>query len=119
MNASIRFPRNGQKVDRGELVTGRIVPPGPVQILVKARDGKWYLQAPSEQRGSHWSVSVFFGDDDAPEGTEYEMAVVRGYNTIKESPLECLPEGLEVVTTGWVRRKSRRGNADGAASRTE
>jgi hypothetical protein len=47
------------------------------------------------------------------------MAVVRGYNTIKESPLECLPEGLEVVTTGWVRRKSRRGNADGAASRTE
>jgi hypothetical protein len=67
-----------------------------VTIYVLARDGKWYLQAPSDGPGDlaqHWQASLVFGDEDVPTGTPYRIAVRPGHNlTHGESPLTELPE---------------------------
>jgi hypothetical protein len=116
--AAIKAPRRNQRVDVREVVSGRIVPPSPVQALIKARDGKWYLQAPSINRGIHWAVACQFGFEDAPEGTVYDVVIVRGYNTIKSSPLESIPDDAEVVATTTVQRRMCRGDS-GAAFPTD
>lgn len=105
MPGIIRAPRRNQRVEIREVVSGRVVPPSPVQVLVKARDGKWYLQAPSINRGIHWAVPVCFGDDTAPEGSQYEFVVVRGYNTIKSSPIDEIPADAEIVAQSMVQRR--------------
>lgn len=69
----------------------------PIQILLRARDGRWYLQEPSHKSllRRYWRIKVFFGKD-APDMTPYEIAVIDGRNTVKVPVLETL-DGLPVL----------------------
>jgi hypothetical protein len=69
----------------------------PIQIMLRARDGRWYLQEPSKRAllRRYWRIKVFFGKD-APDMTAYEIAVIDGRNTVKVPVLDSL-EGLPVL----------------------
>jgi hypothetical protein len=77
-------------------VGGLVHPRGQdVTVYVQARDGRWYLQAPSTGHKSRWSAPVVLGVDASPSGTVYTVAACLGRNPFGAEVLDALPEAPE------------------------
>lgn len=97
MKERIVYPAPGSVVKAVETL---VIHPGMlghsgVQIMVRARDGLWYLQAPAERGFGRYRIKTFFGKL-APAGTDYNVALIRGGNTVKVPTLMNL-DGLPVI----------------------
>lgn len=96
----IVFPHNRESVNLRGDVLGFVWPTdSPVELLVFSRDKKWYYQAKPDRMTGRFQVNVQFGDDTAPSGTEYQLAVIVKKVT-KKPPQTELPETVasDIVT---------------------
>lgn len=96
--------RNGDAVGYRKTVTGRVHPHHSlVQIIVKSRDGKFYLQKDATLHGHHWTVDCTFGFENDPLSLhDYDVTVFVGEKQ-KVSPLDYQP-ATEAAVTRTVRR---------------
>lgn len=61
------------------IATGLVSPTDtPVQVLVKARDGLWYLQTDAVVEQSRWLTPVCLGVPETPPGTVFSVVAVAG-----------------------------------------
>lgn len=79
-------PENGATVQVRQEAFGFVHPPyQDVQVLIFARDGKWYPQTPIYRDGPIWKVLCTFGDENTPTGSEYQIVAVAGHQQINRS----------------------------------
>jgi hypothetical protein len=99
----ISSPTNGAEVLLFSPVNGTVSPPDrPLQVLVHAANGLWYLQGKPKVEGPKWSVVCQFGEK-YKLGNSYEVVAIYG-EKITQPTLQFLPEHAVKSNFVHVRR---------------